>query len=66
LSHAFAISDPIMEGRLPEKPSKEEKIARAKMLYSIDTPVSQIRKDIGVRSRTTVYKYIAMPENNVQ
>ena len=66
LSHAFAISDPIMSERLPKKPSKAEKISRAKILDSIGIPVSQIMTEIGVRSRTTVYKYIAMPENNVQ
>ncbi len=66
LSHAFAISDPIMDERLPKKPGKAEKISRAKILDSIGIPVSQIMTEIGVRSRTTVYKYIAMPENNVQ
>jgi len=66
LSHAFAISDPIMDERLPKKPSKAEKIRRAKILNSTGTPVPQIMTEIGVRSRTTVYKYLAMPENNVQ
>ena len=51
LSHVSAISDPIMDERLPKKPSKAEKISRAKMLDSIGTPVSQIMTEIGVRSR---------------
>jgi len=46
--------------------SKAEKIKRAKLLESMGVDVAQIKRDIGVRSRTTVYKYLNMPDESDQ
>ncbi len=66
LSKAYAIAGPTVEHKPARKAGKAEKINRAKTLNGMGIPVPQIMTEIGVRSRTTVYKYIAMPENNVQ
>ena len=65
LSKAYAFAGPTAGQKTARKMSKAEKISRAKMLNKMGVSPSQIKIEIGVRSRTTVYKYIAMPENNI-
>ncbi|MFC1967419.1 hypothetical protein ACFLV2_02135 [Chloroflexota bacterium] len=57
LSHAFAISDPIMDERLPKKPSKAEKIARAKELHQNHFSYRDIGKKLGI-NEGTAYNYV--------
>lgn len=57
LSHAFAISNPIMDGRLPKNPSKEEKIARAKELHQNRFSYRDIGKMLGI-NEGTAYNYV--------
>jgi len=57
LSHAFAISNPIMNDRLPKKPGKEEKIARAKELHQNRFSYRDIGKMLGI-NEGTAYNYV--------
>ena len=66
LSCIYAFSGPSMAQKPARKMSKAEKIKRAKLLESMGVDVTQIKRDIGVRSRTTVYKYLHTPDEDVQ
>jgi hypothetical protein len=48
-----------------QKMGKVDKIKRTKLLRNMGLHVTQIMRDIGVRSRTTVYKYLSMPDESV-
>ena len=48
------------------KMNKPDKIRQAKLLKNMGLQVTQIMREIGVRSRTTVYKYLATPDEGVQ
>jgi hypothetical protein len=62
LSRIYASSGAVAETRPAKKMTKKEKIKRAKELNCMNIPINQIRKEIGVRSRTTVYNYLKMPD----
>lgn len=57
LSHAFATSDPIMNERLPKKPSKEKMIAKAKEYHQNGFSYRDIGRKLGV-NEGTAYNYI--------
>jgi len=66
LSRVYALSGPASTQKPARKASTTDKIRQAKLLNNMGLPVTQIMRDIGVRSRTTVYKYLAMPDESVQ
>ena len=66
LSCVYAFSGPSMAQKPARKMSTAEKIKRARLLESMGVDVTQIKRDIGVRSRTTVYKYLHTPDEDVQ
>lgn len=61
LSRIYSLSGPSTAQKPARKMSTADKIKRSKLLKSMGVEVTQIKRDIGVRSRTTVYKYLKMP-----
>ena len=57
LSHAFAISDPIVSDRLPKKPGKAKMIAKAKELHQNNFSYRDIRRMLGI-NEATAYNYV--------
>lgn len=66
LSRVYGSSSSVASTKPASKVTRGEKVKRAKQLARMGVPVTQIMRDIGVRSRTTVYTYLAMPEPGVQ
>lgn len=66
LSRMYAFPGPPVTQKPARKMSKADKVKRAKMLLNMGMNISQIKRDIGVRSRTTVYKYLNIPDEDVQ
>lgn len=62
LSRVYASSGTLSETKPAGKTTKKEKVRRVKQLHSMGIPVSQIMEDVGVRSRTTVYNYLKIPD----
>ncbi len=62
LSRVYASSGTLSETKPAGKTTKKEKERRVKQLHSMGIPVSQIMEDVGVRSRTTVYNYLKIPD----
>lgn len=57
LSHAFAIGEPVSDGRLPNKMTKEEKEAKAKELQHSGLSYREIGKRLGI-NEGTAYNYV--------
>jgi hypothetical protein len=66
LSRMYAFPGPATVQKAAHKISKADKVKRAKMLWKMGMNITQITRDIGVRSRTTVYKYLNIPDENAQ
>lgn len=66
LSKMYAFPGPAIPQKPARKMSKADKVKRAKMLWKMGMNITQITRDIGVRSRTTVYKYLNIPDEDVQ
>lgn len=66
LSRVYGSSTSVAPTKPARKAGREEKVRRAKQLAGMGVSVSQIMREVGVRSRTTVYSYLAMPDPDVQ
>jgi len=66
LSRVYGSSASVAPTKPATKVTREEKVRSAKQLAGMGISVSQIARELGVRSRTTVYTYLATPEPGVQ
>ena len=66
LSRVSALPGSAIVQKPAKKPSEADKVKRVKLLKRMGLNVPQIMREIGVRSRTTIYKYLAMPDEDVQ
>ena len=66
LSRVYGSSASVAPTKPARRVTREEKVRRAKQLARMGISVSQITRELGVSSRTTVYTYLATPEPGVQ